>query len=99
MMWSEHLLQQTKQKKTESKNKDAPKKHIAYEAIKITTRNLLTSDHFILTIDVLVIDLWPFRTNGHKLFGRDQTLNHYDHFSHIGHSFVASNGHNLNNTT
>jgi hypothetical protein len=30
-----HLLQQTKQKKTESENKDAPRKNIAYEAIKI----------------------------------------------------------------
>jgi hypothetical protein len=35
MLASNHLLQQIKQKKTESKNKDAPKKHIAYEAIKI----------------------------------------------------------------
>jgi hypothetical protein len=35
MLGSNHLLQQTKQNKTESKNKDAPEKHIAYEAIKI----------------------------------------------------------------
>jgi hypothetical protein len=34
MLGSNHLLQQTKQKKTESKNKDAQRKHIAYEAIK-----------------------------------------------------------------
>jgi hypothetical protein len=33
MLGSNHLLQQTKQKKTESKNKDAPRK--TYEAIKI----------------------------------------------------------------
>jgi hypothetical protein len=35
MLGSNHLLQQAKQKKTESKNKDAPRKSIVYEAIKI----------------------------------------------------------------
>jgi hypothetical protein len=35
MLGSNHLLQQTKQKKTESESKDAPKKCIEYEAIKI----------------------------------------------------------------
>jgi hypothetical protein len=35
MLGSNHLLQQIKQNKTESKNKDAPRKHIACEAIKI----------------------------------------------------------------
>jgi hypothetical protein len=35
MLGSNHLLQQTKQTKTENKNKDAPKQHIAYETIKI----------------------------------------------------------------
>jgi hypothetical protein len=30
-----HLLQQTKQNKTENESKDAPKKHIMHEAIKI----------------------------------------------------------------
>jgi hypothetical protein len=33
MLGSNHLLQQTKQKKTERENKYAPRKHIAYEAI------------------------------------------------------------------
>jgi hypothetical protein len=35
MLGSNHLLQQTKQKKIDSKNKDAPRKHIEYEAIKL----------------------------------------------------------------
>jgi hypothetical protein len=35
MLGYNHLLQQTKQKKTESESKDAQKKHIVYEAIKI----------------------------------------------------------------
>jgi hypothetical protein len=35
LLGSNHLLQQTKQKKTESENKDAPRKHIEYEAIKL----------------------------------------------------------------
>jgi hypothetical protein len=35
MLGSNYLLQKRKQKKTESKNKDVPRKHIAYEAIKI----------------------------------------------------------------
>jgi hypothetical protein len=35
LLGSNHLLQQTKQKKTESESKDAPKKRIEYEAIKI----------------------------------------------------------------
>jgi hypothetical protein len=34
-MGSNHLLQQTKQNKTESKSKDAPRKTLEYEAIKI----------------------------------------------------------------
>jgi hypothetical protein len=35
MLGSNHLLQQTKQKKTESKIKMIQEKHIVYEAIKI----------------------------------------------------------------
>jgi hypothetical protein len=35
MLGSNHLLQQTKKNKTESESKDAPKKRIEYEAIKI----------------------------------------------------------------
>jgi hypothetical protein len=35
MLGSDHLLQKTKQNKTESESKDAPKKYIEYEAIKI----------------------------------------------------------------
>jgi hypothetical protein len=35
MLGSNHFLQQTKKRKLKVKNKDAPRKHIAYEAIKI----------------------------------------------------------------
>jgi hypothetical protein len=35
LLGSNHLLQQIKQKKTESKSKDAPRKCIVHEAIKI----------------------------------------------------------------
>jgi hypothetical protein len=35
LLGSNHLLQQTKQKKNESKSKDASKKRIVHEAIKI----------------------------------------------------------------
>jgi hypothetical protein len=35
MLGSNHLLQQAKQKETESENKDAPRKRIVCEAIKI----------------------------------------------------------------
>jgi hypothetical protein len=35
MLGYNHLLQKTKEKKTESKNKDAPRKCIVYEVIKI----------------------------------------------------------------
>ena len=61
-----------------------------------TTRNMSTSDLLSVTLEELVIDLWPFETNWSKAIRGAPNPKPLRLFCQKGHNFLTRNGHKAN---